>query len=66
MAWGSYGVPGVPLGGCSNVRLAHDPGAVLYGAVIVYTNEQGRGKVSWAAGSQWSTVREGGSGCLLE
>lgn len=45
MAWVSYGVPGFHLSGCGTVRLAHDPGAVLYTAVVLYTNEQGCEKV---------------------
>lgn len=48
------------------MRLACDPGVVLYGGEVFDTNEQGLEKVSWAEGSQWSIVWESGSGYLLE
>lgn len=46
MAWVSYGVSGFPLNGCDTVRLARDPGVVLYGGEVFCTNEQGLEKMS--------------------
>lgn len=66
MAWASYGVSGFPLSGCDTVRLACDPGVVLYRGAVLDTNDQGLKKVSRTEGSQWSTVWESGLGYLLE